>query len=278
MLVESLRHDNCAGAPLLDCGLLMPFETLSAEVLAWLAFVIFAAGLLQGALGFGFPFIATPLIAMVTDMRTAVIAVLLPTLATILVALFASGPIRATLARFWMMPLYAVAGSAVGTWLFVSAPNAPYTLLLAVLTLLYLSLDRLGWAEWTFVRRHERAFAPLSGLVAGVFEGTANIAAPPLIIYYLSLGLAPAMLVQALNICFLAGKATQLTVLTTRGGVSAADWIATLPFVAIGVAGSLLGVRVRNRIDAHAFRKWVKRALFVIALVLLAQYAYSLLS
>lgn len=253
-------------------------ESLSPALLAWLALVILAAGLLQGALGFGFPFIATPLIAMVTDMRTAVIVVLLPTLATITVALFASGPIRATLARFWMMPLYAVLGSATGTWLFVSAPDAPYTLLLAVLTLLYLSLDRLGRTEWTMVRRHERAVAPLSGFAAGLFEGTANIAAPPLIIFYLSLGLAPVMLVQALNICFLVGKATQLTVLSTRGGVSADDWIATLPFVAIGVAGSLAGVRVRGRIDAHAFRKWVKRALFVIALALLAQYAYSLLA
>lgn len=256
----------------------MLFESLSAGLLAWLALVIFAAGLLQGALGFGFPFIATPLIALATDMRTAVIAVLLPTLATIIVALFASGPMRATLARFWMMPLYAVAGSAAGTWLFVSAPDAPYTLLLAVLTLLYLGLDRLGRAEWSFVRRHERAVAPLSGFAAGVFEGTANIAAPPLIIFYLSLGLAPAMLVQALNICFLAGKATQLTVLSARGGVGATDWIATLPLVVIGVAGSLAGVRLRGRIDAHAFRKWVKRALFAIALVLVAQYAYGLVA
>jgi uncharacterized membrane protein YfcA len=43
------------------------------------------------------------------------------------------------------------------------------------------------------------------------------------------------------------------------------------------VAGSFVGVRIRNRIDAATFRLWVKRALFVIALVLLGQYAYSLL-
>jgi hypothetical protein len=121
-------------------------------------------------------------------------------------------------------------------------------------------------------------FAPLSGITAGVFEGTANIAAPPLIIFYISLGLAPAMLVQALNICFLVGKTTQFTVLATHGGVGMSEWLATLPFVAIGVAGSFIGVRIRNRIDAVTFRVWVKRALFVIALGLLAQYAYSLLN
>jgi len=253
----------------------MPFDTLSAELLAWVICVVLVAGLLQGALGFGFPFVATPLIALVSDMRTAIVLVLLPTLATICVALFTSGPLRATLVRFWMMPLYMILGSAAGTWAFVSAPNAPYTLVLALLTLIYLSLDRLGRTEWAVVKRNERAFAPLSGLTAGVFEGTANVAAPPLIILYLSLSLTPTMLVQALNICFLAGKATQFTVLTFRGSVGMGEWLATLPLVAIGVAGSFVGVRIRNRIDAATFRLWVKRALFVIALVLLGQYAFS---
>lgn len=254
----------------------MPLDSLPPLLLAWLLFVVACAGLIQGALGFGFPFVATPLVAMASDMRTAVIAVLLPTVATILVALAASGPLRPTFARFWMMPLYALVGSAAGTWLFVSAPDAPYTLLLALMTLVYLNLDRLGRAGWPLVRRHERRFAPLSGLTAGIFEGTANIAAPPLIIFYLALELTPAMLVQALNICFLVGKSTQFTVLTAHGGVTLADWLATLPFVVVGVAGSYAGVRIRDRIDAQTFRLWVKRALFVIALVLLAQYAYSL--
>ena len=250
-------------------------ESLSLTLFLWASFAVLVAGLSQGALGFGFPFVATPLIAMVTDMRTAIVIVLLPTLATIAVALLASGPLRVTLARFWMMPLYMILGSGMGTWLFVSAPDAPYTLVLALLTLFYLNLDRLGLAQWPLVRRHERAFAPLAGVTSGIFEGTANIAAPPLIVYYLSLGLTPVMLVQGLNICFLAGKTTQFTVLLTRGGIGMGEWLATLPFVAIGVAGSLAGVRIRNRIDAATFRIWVKRALFVIALGLLAQYGYA---
>lgn len=253
-------------------------ESLSLPLLAWVAGVILLAGLLQGALGFGFPFVATPLIALVADMRTAIVAVLLPTLATICVALFTSGPLRATLARFWAMPLYAMLGATLGTWVFVSAPDAPYSLVLALLTLFYLGFDYLGRADWPLVRRHERAFAPLSGFTSGIFEGTANVAAPPLIIYYLALGLTPVMLVQALNICFLVGKATQLSILATRGGVGADEWLATLPLVAIGVAGSLAGVRIRNRIDAAVFRVWVKRALLVIALGLIVQYAYSRLA
>jgi uncharacterized membrane protein YfcA len=232
------------------------------------------AGLLQGALGFGFPFIATPMVAMAADMRTAVITVLLPTLATTVVTLATCGPLRAVLARFWMMPVYASTGALAGTWLFVSAPNAPYQLLLAVIILVYLNLDRIARGNWPLIRRHERAFGPLAGMAAGLFEGTANVAAPPLIIYYLALGLAPAMLVQALQICFMVGKATQFTVLTLHGGVTAAQWVATLPLAAAGVVAAFIGARIRDRIDAAAFRTWVKRALLAIALVLLAEYAY----
>lgn len=253
-------------------------ESLPIALILWFAVVVLVAGLLQGALGFGFPFVATPLIAMVSDMRTAIIFVLLPTVATICVALSTSGPLRATLARFWMMPIYMIFGAAAGTWVFVAAPDAPYTLVLAVLTLLYLNLDRLGRTRWSVVRRHERVFAPLSGLTSGIFEGTANIAAPPLIVYYLSLGVTPAMLVQGLNMCFLFGKSTQFMVLSTRGGIAMSEWLVTLPFVAIGIAGSLIGVRIRHRIDAETFRLWVKRALLVIALGLLGQYGYSLVA
>jgi uncharacterized membrane protein YfcA len=256
----------------------MVLEVFSTGLALWIAAVMLIAGLVQGTLGFGFPFIATPLIALASDMRTAIVVVLLPTLATGLVALSASGPLKATLARFWMMPLYQVIGAAAGTWLFVSAPDLPYLLVLALMTLVYLNLDRLGRANWPIVMRHERRFAPLSGVVSGMFEGTANVAAPPLIIFYLALGLTPAMMVQAMNLSFFVGKTTQFAVMTAGGGVTAAQWLATLPFVVLGMAASFTGVRLRDRIDAPTYRTWVKRALFVISIALLAQYAYSLLA
>jgi uncharacterized membrane protein YfcA len=254
------------------------FESFSLAVMLWIALAVLLAGYLQGALGFGFPFVATPMVAMVIDMRTAVITILLPTLATTVVTLATSGPLGPVLKRFWMMPVYAILGALAGTWLFVAMPAAPYQLLLALIIIVYLNLDRIARGNWPLIRRHERAFGPLAGAAAGLFEGTANVAAPPLIIYYLALGLAPAMLVQALQICFMVGKATQFTVLTVYGGVTAAQWLGTLPLIAIGVAAGFAGSRIRNRIDAQVFRVWVKRALLVIALALLAQYAYQQLA
>jgi len=250
-------------------------ESFSLSVMLWVVAAVLLAGLIQGALGFGLSFIATPMVAMVADMRTAIITVLLPTLATVLVTLATSGPLGPVLKRFWMMPIYAFLGALAGTALFVAAPGAPYQLLLALTIIGYLNLDRLARGNWPLIRRHERAFGPIAGVAAGLFEGTANVAAPPLIIYYLALGVAPALLVQALQICFTVGKTTQFTVLTLYGGVDASQWVATLPLVAVATAAGYVGARVRNRIDALVFRIWVKRSLLAIALVLLVQSGYN---
>ena len=82
------------------------------------------------------------------------------------------------------------------------------------------------------------------------------------------------MLVPALQICFLIGKTTQFSVLTLHGGVGMAQWAATLPLVLFAISGVFAGARIRHRIDAETYRVWVKRALWVIAFALLAQYVY----
>ncbi|HJQ61827.1 MAG TPA: sulfite exporter TauE/SafE family protein [Burkholderiales bacterium] len=253
------------------------FATLSLEIVLWASLVIALAGFVQGALGLGFPTVATPLIAVTTDMRTAVILVLLPCLAAVTANVVKSGSFRQALAEFWMMPIYMLIGAAIGTRLFIFAPQFPFSLLLAAMILLYLNLDRVGRADWAVLKRHRTFFAAVFGVAAGMSEGTANVAAPPLLVYYLALGLTPAVLVQALNICFLVGKSTQFATLATVGGVEASQWIATLPLVVVASVTVLYGMRVRARLNAAAYRLWLKRALFVVALFLLLQYAYGLL-
>ena len=251
------------------------FESLSIGVLLWVAAVIALAGFVQGALGLGFPIVATPLIALTTDMRSAVILVLLPCLATVTANIVKSGSLRAVLAEFWMMPFYMLIGAAIGTRLFIAAPQFPYSLLLAAMIFIYLNLDRFGRTDWPLMRRGKKLFGAVFGVAAGMSEGTANVAAPPLIIYYLGLGITPAALVQALNICFFMGKTTQFATLASAGGVSLIQWLITLPLAVVATITVLYGVDIRSRIDAPTYPQWLKRALFVMALILLVQYAHA---
>jgi uncharacterized membrane protein YfcA len=253
-------------------------EALTPGLLAWIAVVMVAAGFVQGALGLGFPTLATPLIALVSDIRTAVIMVLLPCIATVLVSTIRSGFLRQALREFWMMPFYMLLGASIGTRIFIMYPQFPYALLLAGVILVYLNLDRLGLAEWKSVRRHKRLFGVVFGVIAGISEGTANVAAPPLIVYYLAINVQPTILVQAMNICFLTGKTTQFATLASAGGVSALHWAMTLPLAVVAASGTVYGVRVRSRIDAATYRRWLRGALLAIAAILVAQYAWDTLA
>jgi uncharacterized membrane protein YfcA len=253
-------------------------ESFSPWLIAYVVIVIAMAGWVQGALGLGFPMVATPLIAAATNMQFAVIMVLMPCIASIIVSILRSPGFADVLRRFWWMSLPALAGAMTGARLFVLFPEFPYALLLAGVILIYLNMERLGHGESALMRRHDRVSGLFAGLLAGISESTANIAAPPLIIYYFGISLPPLLLVPAMNISFFTGKATQFATLAASGIAAPSLWLLTLPLVIVATVASLLGTRVRSRIDGETYRRWMRRMLMAMVVILLLQFAYRYLN
>jgi uncharacterized membrane protein YfcA len=252
-------------------------ESLSPWLIAYVAAVIAIAGWIQGALGLGFPMIATPLIAAATSMQLAVVMVLIPCIATVIVSILRSPGFAGILRRFWWISIVALLGAAAGARLFVRFPGFPYALLLAGVILFYLNLDRLGLSQWPLMKRNEKSFGLLFGFLGGLSESTANIAAPPLIIYYLGIGLPPLSLVPAMNISFFVGKTTQFATLAPSGIATAEQWLLTLPLAVIATMASWYGSKVRSRIDGPTYRRWMQRMLLAMALILLLQAGWRFL-
>lgn len=255
----------------------MGLESLSPWLIAYVAAVIAIAGWIQGALGLGFPMIATPLIAAATSMQLAVVMVLIPCIATVIVSILRSPGFAGILRRFWWISIVALLGAAAGARLFVRFPGFPYALLLAGVILFYLNLDRLGLSQWPLMKRNEKSFGLLFGFLGGLSESTANIAAPPLIIYYLGIGLPPLSLVPAMNISFFVGKTTQFATLAPSGIATAEQWLLTLPLAVIATMASWYGSKVRSRIDGPTYRRWMQRMLLAMALILLLQAGWRFL-
>jgi uncharacterized membrane protein YfcA len=235
--------------------------------------VMALAGFVHGALGLGFPLVATPLLALITDVKTAIVFTLLPALTATGISILKGGRPMQVIRQYWMLPVYLVVGSYLGARLLIVANPTPFLLLLALLILAYLNLQRLERLAAHWIHVHPAMARAGFGVVAGLFESTANVSGPVLLIFFLSTTLPPLALVQALNLCFLAGKTTQGLTLALAGGIAAGVWLATLPFAAVGAAGVLAGIRVRSRIDAETYRTWLKRALWVIAALLVGQFA-----
>lgn len=252
----------------------MSLEAVGVWQLALIVAMVVIAGFVHGALGLGFPLIATPLTALVLDVKTAIVLVAPVTLVIVVLSVLKGGGWREAVLRFWFLPLAMGFSSYAGTRLLIGTKPAPFLLVLALLIFAYLGLDRLKRGESAFVRRHRIPIGIGVGLLGGLFEATANVAVPPLIIYLMLLGTAPLAMVQTLNLCFTVGKSVQVGTWALHGNVSATLWIAAALLAIPAVVTLFAGMRLRERIDAPTYRKWLRGALWLMAALLIGQYVH----
>jgi len=249
-------------------------ESLGVWHIVFVAAAMVLAGFVHGALGFGFPLIATPIVALALDIKLAIVLIAPVTLVMTLISVARGGGWREAIRRFWFLPLAMAVGSYAGTRLLIGAKPAPFLLVLALLILVYLGLDKLKRGENSFVKDWRLPIGLSVGLVAGIFEATANVAVPPLIIYLMLLGLPPIATVQTLNLCFSVGKAVQVGTWALYGNVAGALWLTAAVLTLPSMVALFRGMRVREGIDAPTYRMWLRRALWVMAALLVGQYAY----
>lgn len=238
--------------------------------------IVAVGAVIHGAMGFGFPMIPTPLLALVVDVRSAVLHLVLPSIIINLVSILRGGRWDVSIGRHWPLGLFAVIGSIAGTRLLIHTDPTPYKPLMAATLLLYLNGPRLGFKmEW--VRRRRWLAFTLFGLVSGLLGGTVNAMVPPLAIYVLEVGLTPIAMVQLLNFCFLFGKIAQAATFVEAGMLTVRVGWACLPLCLAALLAAYFGVSIRARIPEAVYRRWIRAALLLIAISLVIQYGLSLL-
>lgn len=236
------------------------------------------AAWVHGFIGLGFPLITTPLLTVLTDLQTAVIATVLPNIAINILSIVRGGNWSASLGRHWPLALYVLLGSFIGTQLLIGLPALPLKVFLAVAMLVSLNLDRLKRLDWHGILQHPHLAPALFGITAGILAGTVNVSVPPLAIYFLALALTPVATVQLFNLCFIVGKLTQAISLGAAGALGSQQLLASLPLTGVCLVALFLGMRIQERLSPAAYRRWLNRTLLAMALVLLAQASWELLA
>ena len=251
---------------------MLEFAPLPLVLLVTACAIVFLAGLVHGTLGFGFPMVATPMLALVTDVRSAIILTLLPTLAVNIPSILHGGRWSESIGRHWPLALYIVLGSVIGTNVLIVSDPGPFRLLLAAMIVLYLVPQRPGGtALHLLVERRQLGYA-LFGLAAGFLAGTVNVMVPLLIIFTLELGLATTAMVQLFNLCFLSGKVAQLCTFVVTWVIDATLLVETLPLIVAAGASLWLGMRLRARIEAATYKRWLRGTLAIVAVLLCGQF------
>jgi len=234
--------------------------------------IMLFAGLVHGTLGLGFPMVATPMLAIFFDVRTAILITLLPTVAINITSIWNSRNSLGHLGRFSLLIFFILPGSLVGAYILAIADPAPFRLALAALIMLYLwaNLARRLPRQW-LVSNLMLAMV-LFGFSAGFAAGITNVMVAILIVFLLSLEVPRLSMVPVLNACFLVGKVAQITVLALAGLVTATLLYETLPLAAAGVVTLLIGQRIRDKIAVELYQRILHGLLVIIAIILIVQF------
>jgi uncharacterized membrane protein YfcA len=255
-----------------------PDTWLHSPTALLLVAVIVVAALAHGTLGFGFPVISTPVVAMMTDIKTAILLTLFPNIVVNLISIMTGGNWRLSIGKYWPVAVYVLIGTVVGTRVLLIADPEPLKLFLAVMIVVYLQQARLRKLDWSWLKRHPRYSALLFGLLGGFLAGTVNVTVPPLVIYFMALGLDALPMTQILNLCFLVGKVTQAATLGMSGHIGLTTLISTAPLTIIAAIVLLYGMRIRNRIHPETYQSLLRNVLWAMTWILIGQvvwhYAY----
>ncbi|MGH8518581.1 MAG: TSUP family transporter, partial [Panacagrimonas sp.] len=151
---------------------------MTAELFVYIAAVCLLAGFAHGALGFGFPLLATPLVALVIDMKSAITLLAPVTLVLVIISALRGGNLGELVRRSWFLPVSIAVGAWAGTKVLLAAPPEPFLLVLALILLAYLNLERLGRGESETVKRLRAPSGIAFAFTAGLTEAIANVAGP----------------------------------------------------------------------------------------------------
>lgn len=232
--------------------------------------ISFFSALIHGSIGLGFPMVATPLLALFTDIQTAIILTIIPSLLTNIISIKSEGKILFASRRYLFLALFVMAGSTIGTQILIFTNTEIFKALLAVAIVMYLLAEKVN-LNITWVSKHQRFSKFVFGLSAGILGGLTNVMAPVLIVYTLESKYSKSDTIQALNFCFLFGKLTQLILFTINGKFTLSQLsVTSIMFIAASLA-LYTGINIRKKIKVNAYRKILKLILLFLAILLLYQ-------
>jgi uncharacterized protein len=217
---------------------------------------VILSAFIKGAIGFGFPTLGTPLLALFIDVKTAVALLIVPNIVMDTVQFVRGGAPVVTVRRFASLVVFGALGMIAGTKLLVMLEPGRLLVILGAFVLLFVVLNatrfspRLppGWEPW---------MSPVAGFVGGVVGGVTNVPGTLVIIYFYSLRLPKAEFVSSVAFSFIVYKLVQLASVAWFGLLTWPVLGASAGLTLAGLGGFALGLRVQDRLEQHAFNRAV---------------------
>ena len=242
----------------------------SFESLTFFAVVFLFAAFIHGSIGFGFPMVATPLLALSIDIQTAIVLTLIPTLLVNLISILSEGNILVAARRHFLLAIFAMLGSALGTQILLTVNSDIFKGLLGVVIIIYLFSEKIK-LKYSWIREQPKFSKCIFGLSAGILGGLTNVMAPVIIIYSLESKYSKSDTVQASNLCFFLGKIIQIFLFFINDKFSLNEFSTFSAMMIVTTFALYGGIAVRKKINGKAYKKILRILLFILAIILLIQ-------
>ncbi len=234
------------------------------------AAALLLAAYVKGTTGLGFPLIATPTVALLLDIRTAVAILIIPNIVMDTAQIFRGTFSPSLFCRFSWLLVLTIAGVFLGTMVLVTLPLWLLNLSLGVMVLVFVASTFFRF-EFHITPQRERLFSPVAGFVSGFLNGMTNAAGPALAIYLYSLKLAKTEFVKSIATIFIVTKVSQLIAVSTWNLFTPSTLRLSLLVTLVCLIGFYAGLKTQDRVNQRTFNRGLLALLFVIGITLVVR-------
>jgi len=243
---------------------------MNFELILYFTTICGFAALVHGSIGFGFPMLATPLLALLTDVQTAIMLTIIPNIFINVVSIKSEGKIFKAIKKHYKLVTYTAFGSLFGTVFLIQFYTPIFKVILALAIVIYLITDTFK-VRFHWIGKHPEISKVIFGLVSGFLGGLTNVMAPTLIMYSLESGQSKSEIIQSTNLCFLFGKVVQLVLFAVSLKFTTETIYSSTLVLAIVIVFLPLGIKLKAIISEHHYKTILKTLLSFIAIALVSQ-------
>jgi len=222
----------------------------------WSVLAVLAAGVVKGCIGLGFPTVATPLLSLFVDVKTAVVVLILPNIAMDGLQFGRRGASTATIRRLVPLLVTGALGTFLGTRLLITLSPRAVLLLLGCFVVSFVALNATRFSP-RLPPAWEPIASPIVGFVAGVVGGITNVPGTPLAMYFYALGMSKNEFVASIAFTFLIYKLVQIVAVAWFGLLTTALAATSVALTGVALAGFLVGLSIQDRLEQQAFNRAV---------------------
>lgn len=225
------------------------------------------AAYIKGTTGMGFPLIATPMVTLLLDIRTAITILIIPNIVMDVTQALRGRVSAAVFRRFAGMFLLIILGVFLGTKVLVTLPLWILNLALGLTVLAFVVSSFLRF-DFQVSPRLERYLSPWVGLLTGFVIGVTNAGGPVIAIYLYGLKLPKRDFIKSIASIFIINKVSQLVAVSTWNLFTAERLVLSLQVTLFVLLGFYLGLKTQDRINQQNFNRVLLALLFVIGVTL----------